>query len=142
MSWLVSHLNSITFSQGFLLSFSFSAIMVRFEQQIIIYQHPFDAVSASLWSKYEGHKYVKEVDVLFRYIDDDGRLHSQRLLSIMGNIPAIFRPFVPLRPIYMLETVVVDPERQMMTVNTQNINMTELVIATSQSRYFQIVKLF
>ena len=108
--------------------------MVKFQQQVISYQHPFDAVTASLWSKYERHKHVKEVDVIHRCIDEQGRLHSQRLLSMMGNIPAIFRPFVPLRPVYMLETVMVDPVRQVMTVSTQNINMTEYVIATSQSR--------
>jgi hypothetical protein len=108
--------------------------MVKIQQQVISYQHPFDAVTASLWSKYDGHKHVKEVDVLNRYIDDQGRLHSQRLLSMMGNIPAIFRPFVPLRPVYMVETVVVDPESQLMTVSTRNINMTDLVCATSLSR--------
>ena len=108
--------------------------MVKVQQQVITYQHPFDAVTASLWSKYDGHKYVKEVEVLNRHIDDQGRLHSQRLLSMMGNIPSIFRPFVPLRPVYMLESVVVDPERQLMTVNTRNISMTDLVSAKSLSR--------
>mmetsp|Transcript_7602 Transcript_7602/g.16323 ORF Transcript_7602/g.16323 Transcript_7602/m.16323 type:complete len:190 (+) Transcript_7602:75-644(+) len=109
--------------------------MVKIQRQVIVYQHPFDAVTASLWSKYDGHKHVKEVHVLHRHIDEDGRLHSKRLLAMSGNIPAIFRPFVPLRPVFMLETVIVDPERQLMTVHTTNINMTELVNATSNSRY-------
>ena len=103
--------------------------------QDITYQHPFGAVTASLWSKYDGHKYVKEVDVLERYLDAEGRLHSKRLLSMSGNLPAIFKPFVPVRSIYMLETVVVDAERQIMTVSTQNINMSDVVEAHSDSRY-------
>jgi hypothetical protein len=30
----------------------------------------------------QGHKWVREVDVLSRHIDDQGRLHSTRLLSL------------------------------------------------------------
>jgi hypothetical protein len=109
--------------------------MVKFQRQVITYQHPFDAVTASLWSKYDGHKYVKEVHVLKRSIDSDGRFHSQRLLCMLGNVPMLFRPFVPLRPVYMLETVMVDPDNKLMTVNTRNINMADLVDATSHSRF-------
>jgi hypothetical protein len=33
----------------------------------------------------QGHKWVREVDVLSRHIDDQGRLHSTRLLSLSDN---------------------------------------------------------
>uniref|UniRef100_A0A7S4PQ21 PRELI/MSF1 domain-containing protein n=1 Tax=Guillardia theta TaxID=55529 RepID=A0A7S4PQ21_GUITH len=69
--------------------------MVKNESQTIKYRHPFAAVTSSLWSKYDAHKYVKEVEVLERYLDDAGRLHSKRLLTMRGSLPAIFQPFVP-----------------------------------------------
>mmetsp|Transcript_48428 Transcript_48428/g.128149 ORF Transcript_48428/g.128149 Transcript_48428/m.128149 type:complete len:281 (-) Transcript_48428:85-927(-) len=109
--------------------------MVKTQEQQILYQHPFDAVTASLWSKYDGHKYVKEVEVLDRYVDADGKLHSKRLLSMSGNIPTIFRPLIPFRYAHLLETVVVDPVARVMTVSTKNLNMADLLVATSHSRY-------
>ncbi|EKX36894.1 hypothetical protein GUITHDRAFT_165609 [Guillardia theta CCMP2712] len=109
--------------------------MVKNESQTIKYRHPFAAVTSSLWSKYDAHKYVKEVEVLERYLDDAGRLHSKRLLTMRGSLPAIFQPFVPVRSVYMLETVVVDAEKQIMTVETSNLNCRSVLQACSKSRY-------
>ena len=39
--------------------------MVKNESQTIKYRHPFAAVTSSLWSKYDAHKYVKEVEGVF-----------------------------------------------------------------------------
>lgn len=40
-------------------------------------RHPFSAVTASLWSKYDNHKYVKEVDVIDRCQTHSKKIHSQ-----------------------------------------------------------------
>eukprot|EP00960_Hanusia_phi_P025342 744177-Hanusia_phi.AAC.1 len=109
--------------------------MVKNESQTIKYRHPFAAVTSSLWSKYDAHKYVKEVEVLERYLDDAGRLHSKRLLTMRGSLPMIFQPFVPVRSVYMLETVVVDAKKQIMTVETTNLNCRSVLQACSKSRY-------
>mmetsp|Transcript_39659 Transcript_39659/g.93946 ORF Transcript_39659/g.93946 Transcript_39659/m.93946 type:complete len:275 (+) Transcript_39659:111-935(+) len=109
--------------------------MVKKQILDITYNHPFAAVTTSLWAKYDGHKYVREVDVLDRYIDSEGRLHSRRLLTMSGNLPAIFRPFVPVRAVHMVETVVVDPVKQTMHVETVNINCRSVLEARSKSSY-------
>ena len=70
-----------------------------------------------------------------RFIDESGKLHSRRLLTISGNLPSIFRPFVPVRSVYMLEDVVVDAAAQTMEVNTRTITLTSVVEAISVSHY-------
>lgn len=70
-----------------------------------------------------------------RYVDAAGNLHSTRLLTLTGNLPSIFRPFVPVRNIYMIEHVVVNADEQRMEVHTGNINMTKVVTAVSASHY-------
>jgi hypothetical protein len=70
-----------------------------------------------------------------RHVDTAGNLHSTRLLTLQGNLPAIFRPFVPVRCIYMLEHVVVNAEKQTMEVRTGNINLNSVVEAVSTSTY-------
>ena len=109
--------------------------MVKTQKHVITYSHPFGAVTSSLWSKYDRHKYVQNIEILDRHVDENGRLHSRRLLSMGGNLPAIFRPFVPVKLVHMLETAVVDPVAQTMTVETSNISCLSVLDARSRSRY-------
>lgn len=80
-------------------------------------------------------RYVRDVEVLDRHIDEEGRLHSTRLLTMKGSLPAFIQPFVPVRQMHMLETVVVDPATQQMSVTTCNINCTSVMHALSESTY-------
>jgi hypothetical protein len=66
----------------------------------------------------QGHKWVREVDVLSRHIDDQGRLHSTRLLSLYARMPLVLRAVFggATRPFYLLENVIVDVEKQRMEV--------------------------
>lgn len=109
--------------------------MVTTQSHAITYSHPFAAVTSSLWHKYDHHKYVKDIEILDRHVDEEGRLHSTRLLSMGGNLPTIFLPFVPVKLVHMLETVIVDPQRQTMIVETSNINCQSVLTAYSRSRY-------
>eukprot|EP00287_Rhodomonas_sp_CCMP768_P002300 CAMPEP_0196738616 /NCGR_PEP_ID=MMETSP1091-20130531/15904_1 /TAXON_ID=302021 /ORGANISM="Rhodomonas sp., Strain CCMP768" /LENGTH=293 /DNA_ID=CAMNT_0042082593 /DNA_START=299 /DNA_END=1178 /DNA_ORIENTATION=+ len=52
-----------------------------------------------------------------------------------GNLPAIFRPFVPVSAVHMLETVIVDPVKKEMHVETVNINCRSVLEARSSSNY-------
>lgn len=109
--------------------------MVNEQTHAITYSHPFAAVTSSLWHKYDHHKYVRNIEILDRHVDEEGRLHSTRVLSMGGNLPTIFLPFVPVKLVHMLETVVVDPQRQTMTVETSNINCQSVLKAYSRSCY-------
>jgi len=102
---------------------------------VICYSHPFAAVTSSLWTKYDHHKYVQNIEIIDRHVDEKGLLHSTRLLSMGGNLPAIFAAVVPVKLVHMLETVVVDPYTQTMTVETTNINCQSVLDARSRSRY-------
>lgn len=109
--------------------------MVKTQSHVITYSHPFAAVTSSLWSKYDHHKYVQNIEILDRYVDEQGRLHSRRILSMGGNLPAVFARFVPVKLVHMLETAIVDPVAQTMTVETTNINCKSILDAQSRSRY-------
>jgi hypothetical protein len=109
--------------------------MVKTQAHVITYLHPFAAVTSSLWSKYDHHKYVQNIEILDRHVDEHGRLHSTRLLSMGGNLPSFIKAFVPMKHVHMLETVVVDPATQIMTVETSNITCRSVMDARSRSRY-------
>ena len=109
--------------------------MVKTQSHVITYSHPFAAVTSSLWSKYDKHKYVQSIEILDRHVDEHGRLHSKRLLSMGGNLPAFIKAFVPVKHVHMLETVVVDPVSQTMTVETSNVSCRSVLDARSRSRY-------
>ena len=80
-------------------------------------------------------RYVSDVDVLDRHIDEEGRLHSTRLLTMKGSLPAFIQAFVPVRRMHMLETVIVDPKTERMWVSTCNLNCTSVIQAVSESTY-------
>ena len=75
------------------------------------------------------------MEILDRHIDEEGRLHSTRLLTMKGSLPAFIQIFVPVRQMHMLETVVVDPTTQQMWVSTCNLNCTSVMHALSESTY-------
>ena len=81
------------------------------------YNRPFHVVTASIWDKYEGHAWIKDVEVLDRYVDEQGCLRSRRLLTMSGKIPLIFRPsFGSSKPFYLLEDVKIDMNSMKMEV--------------------------
>ena len=92
--------------------------MPTVQKQDGVFNRPFNVVTASIWDKYEGHAWIKEVEVLDRYVDADGCLKSRRLLTMSGKIPLIFRPFFgSTKPFYLLEEVEIDMRSMRMEVN-------------------------
>ena len=47
-----------------------------------------------------------------RSVDEKGRLHSKRLLTMLGNPPRLFRPFFGRQPFFLMESVVIDMKLQ------------------------------
>ena len=62
---------------------------------------------------------MREVDVLSRHVDDQGRLHSRRLLSLYARMPLALRAIFggATRPFYLLEDVTIDVQKQCMEVS-------------------------
>ena len=109
--------------------------MVQTQSHMITYSHPFAAVTSSLWSKYDSHKYVRDVEVIERCVDARGRLHSTRVISMGGRLPVYIQPFVPLKLVHLKEVVIVDPHAQTMEVEVTNISCKSVMDARSLSRY-------
>mmetsp|Transcript_1313 Transcript_1313/g.2191 ORF Transcript_1313/g.2191 Transcript_1313/m.2191 type:complete len:205 (+) Transcript_1313:237-851(+) len=102
-----------------------------------VYERSFQVVSSYLWDKHEGHGWIKEVEVLNRFIDPEGRLHSRRLLTLHSRFPMILRPILGNgpRPFYLLEDVVVDIDNREMEVRTRNVNLNTICESCSTSSY-------
>lgn len=109
--------------------------MVQTQSHMITYSHPFAAVTSSLWSKYDSHKYVRDVEVIDRCVDARGRLHSTRVISMGGRLPVYIQPFVPMKLVHLKEVVIVDPHAQTMEVEVTNISCKSVMDARSLSRY-------
>lgn len=101
-----------------------------------VYEKPFPLVTASLWSKYDNHEWIKDVLVLNRWCDPSGSLHTTRLLTLKGKTPLLFRPFLgPSKEFYLLEESVIDVEATILEVRTRNVNFTSFVDSQSHSKY-------
>jgi hypothetical protein len=71
--------------------------MPAHDAQQCTYSYPWELVTLSLWRKYDSHPFVKNADVIQRHVDEYGRLHSKRLLTIEGGIPWVFQRFIPAK---------------------------------------------
>lgn len=71
----------------------------RFEMPTVqqhegVYKHDLGTVSSFLWDRFEGHGWIRDVEVIRRNIDEQGRLHSRRLLTLHSPTPLILRPLL------------------------------------------------
>ena len=84
------------------------------EEQTGVFAQPFGVSTSFFWDRYvvghlpraphascvrsrlnpgassvQAHRFVREVEVISRHIDEDGRLHSTRLLSLFARMPLV-----------------------------------------------------
>ncbi|XP_053101004.1 PRELI domain containing protein 3A isoform X1 [Hemicordylus capensis] len=93
--------------------------------------HPWDTVIKAAMRKYPNpmNPSVVGVDVLDRSLDNQGRLHSHRLLSTEWGLPSIVKAILGTsRTVtYIKEHSVVDPVEKKMVLSSTNITLTNLV---------------
>lgn len=96
----------------------------------------------AFWNKYpsEDLSHVKDVLVLERYIDDNGVLHSKRLIHMDQKVPSLLKKFSGgLSDFYAIEESTVDPKAKRLVLKTKNltfssiVNVDETCIYTSSS---------
>eukprot|EP00730_Choanoeca_flexa_P011731 TRINITY_DN2776_c0_g1_i1.p1 TRINITY_DN2776_c0_g1~~TRINITY_DN2776_c0_g1_i1.p1 ORF type:complete len:229 (+),score=50.49 TRINITY_DN2776_c0_g1_i1:120-806(+) len=89
------------------------------------YRHPWSLVTAAIFAKYPNPfaKHVLTEDVLQRWIDDEGRLHSKRLLSKTNRKPKWMDMWLPDTTAWIVEESIVDPKTKEMTMNTHNVSL-------------------
>ena len=68
--------------------------------------------------------HVLSADILYRYVDGLGRLHSQRLLLKTGGsaVPSWLQSLIKSREAYVVEESVVDLEKGIMRTSTLNLS--------------------
>ncbi|NWU47449.1 PLD3A protein, partial [Dromas ardeola] len=95
------------------------------------YRHPWDTVIKAAMRKYPNpmNPCVVGVDVLDRSLDNQGRLHSHRLLSTEWGLPSIVKAILGTSRTltYIEEHSVVDPVEKKMELCSTNITLTNLV---------------
>ncbi|NXN26896.1 PLD3A protein, partial [Nycticryphes semicollaris] len=98
---------------------------------IFFYRHPWDTVIKAAMRKYPNpmNPCVVGVDVLDRSLDNQGRLHSHRLLSTEWGLPSIVKAILGTSRTltYIEEHSVVDPVEKKMELCSTNITLTNLV---------------
>ncbi|NXO67295.1 PLD3A protein, partial [Phainopepla nitens] len=95
------------------------------------HRHPWDTVIKAAMRKYPNpmNPCVVGVDVLDRSLDNQGRLHSHRLLSTEWGLPGIVKAILGTSRTltYIEERSVVDPVEKKMELCSTNITLTNLV---------------
>ncbi|XP_064006327.1 PRELI domain containing protein 3A isoform X2 [Pogoniulus pusillus] len=96
-----------------------------------VFGHPWDTVIKAAMRKYPNpmNPCVVGVDVLDRSLDNQGRLHSHRLLSTEWGLPSIVKAILGTSRTltYIEEHSVVDPVEKKMELCSTNITLTNLV---------------
>ncbi|XP_006008880.1 PRELI domain containing protein 3A [Latimeria chalumnae] len=96
-----------------------------------VFSHPWETVIKAAMRKYPNpmNPSVVGVDVLDRNLDNQGRLHSHRLLSTEWGLPSIVKAILGTNRTltYIKEHSVVDPMEKKMELCSTNITLTNLV---------------
>ncbi|KAK1796281.1 hypothetical protein P4O66_009352 [Electrophorus voltai] len=100
-------------------------------QGINVWCHPWETVTKAAMQKYPNpmNPSVFGVDVLNRTVDQQGRLHSKRLLSTEWGLPSIVRSIIgnARTCTYVQEHSLVDPKEKTLELQSANITFTNMV---------------
>ncbi|XP_043977915.1 PRELI domain containing protein 3B isoform X2 [Gambusia affinis] len=103
------------------------------------YLHPWEMVTKAAMQKYPNpmNPSVFGVDVLDRNLDQQGRLHSKRLLSTEWGLPSIVKSLIGnVRTCtYIQESSIVDPKEKMFELQSSNITFTNMVSVDERLTY-------
>ncbi|KAJ1566474.1 hypothetical protein HK405_009677 [Cladochytrium tenue] len=92
--------------------------------------HPWATVTQALWQKYPNpfSSHVLSSDVLERYVDASGRLHTVRLFVKEGRLPRWGRAMLAVPQAMVVEVSVVDPAARSMTSVQRNLSHARLLL--------------
>lgn len=97
---------------------------MKFWESSHTFNHPWSTVSQAFWRKYpnEYQRGVEGTDVIERFVSEDGKLHSKRIIISNWDIPSFMKVFVSDTRAYAVEYSIVDPIAKTLTLRSQNIN--------------------
>ncbi|KAG1444173.1 hypothetical protein G6F56_010407 [Rhizopus delemar] len=99
--------------------------MVKFYQHAFQYDHSWQNVTLAFWLRYPNPfaSHVLCVDVLDRYVDENGILNTTRLVLKKGKAPKWFpKTFLKNSEAFIIEESQVDPKTKTMITRTKNLN--------------------
>lgn len=101
-------------------------------------RHTWDRVTQALWRKYPNklNPNVIAVDVLDRKVEEDGTLHTVRMLGTNWNMPAFVTAMLGMPDMcYALEYSVVDPVKRTMTLKSVNYTFSSVTEVIESIKY-------
>ncbi|XP_076470409.1 PRELI domain containing protein 3B-like [Babylonia areolata] len=103
------------------------------------FDHPWETVVTASWRKYPNphNPAVIGLDVVDRSVDQQGVLHSHRLLSTAWGLPGWVTKLIGMdRVCYASEHSQVDPGKRTFTLKTRNITFCNVVTINEVLSYF------
>ncbi|KAJ2000537.1 Phospholipid metabolism protein [Coemansia sp. RSA 2322] len=95
-----------------------------------IFKHDWATVSLANWRKYPNDQtpHVRHVETLHQDVDPEtGILRTERLIMVRQNVPTLVRRLFGGDTSYVLEYSEVDPRKQTMTMQSQNMTFSNLL---------------
>ncbi|KAG1520606.1 hypothetical protein G6F52_007511 [Rhizopus delemar] len=99
--------------------------MVKFYQHAFNYDYQWQNVTLAFWLRYPNPfaSHVLSVDVLDRYVDENGILKTTRLVLKKGKTPKWFpKNILKSSEAFVIEESEVDPKNKTMITRTKNLN--------------------
>jgi len=110
---------------------------MKFYQSSHTFQHPWSTVTQAFWRKYPNdyQSVVYGTDVLERFVDSEGRLHSKRIIISDWNLPSFMTFFFGDTRAYAVEYSIVDPVQKTLTLRSRNINAASMFTMQEEIAY-------
>ncbi|KAG4105240.1 MSF1-domain-containing protein [Neocallimastix lanati (nom. inval.)] len=93
--------------------------------------HPWTQVTQAHWEKYpnDHSAHISSVDTIERYVDENGILHTTRLLSGKQKIPKILAKIFNSSDVaYFHEVSTLDPKTHVLHAETVNLSFSNLIL--------------
>ncbi|KAK9464414.1 PRELI-like family-domain-containing protein [Lipomyces arxii] len=116
--------------------------MVKFYKSNYTHNHDFDTFSVAFFLRYPNPyaTHVVSVDTLSRSVDDQGRLHTLRLIVKQGKLPNWCRALLASSKInisesLVLETSVIDRHNKVIYTDSRNVDYTKIMRVVETATY-------
>ncbi|KAK9449571.1 PRELI-like family-domain-containing protein [Limtongia smithiae] len=116
--------------------------MVKFHKSVYTHNYDFNTFSIAYFLRYPNPfaTHVISVDTLDRHVDEQGRLHTRRLVIKRGKLPNWCRALLSSSNInisesMIVETSIIDPKRQIIQSETKNVDFTKIMRVIETATY-------
>ncbi|KAF0718450.1 Aste57867_1686 [Aphanomyces stellatus] len=114
--------------------------MVMTQRTEHVYPHAWAVVSSAFWRKYPNPAlpHVEKMDVLSRFLDDRGRLHTARLCRcVPSNMPAWATTLLGNYS-YVYEETICDPEARTLHLKSTNLSFRSVAVVDEVCDYTSV----